>query len=100
MKIPIKPQYLECQGAWSSKRQGVVLVKNEEDKKRVYIMLCEQDDYWENYPELVQIAPVEINSIEDIKGMCRYCGKTDIYMMEAMKDRVDFMVYQYDEEYV
>jgi hypothetical protein len=96
MEIIIRPKKFIGDSSWYSKMESVVLVSNEEDKEKLFLLLCEQDSYWESYKDLIKIAPKEIDSEEDIKSMCSCCGKTDIYIMEELKSKVDFIIYQYD----
>jgi hypothetical protein len=107
MKIAIKPEVTEvqCQGSWWSKIQGVVLVEREADIEPVWKVLCEQDDYWESYKELIKVAPTEVTHPSDLQRLCEYCGKTDIYNVKAVKAKlaeqgIDIILYQYrDYEY-
>lgn len=99
MKIIIKPREFKCKGHWQSKMKGVVLVEKEEHIEPLWKLLCEQDDYWENYKEIIKVAPKEINGEEEISAMCQYCGKTDIYDIAEIKKKVPFILYQEYETY-
>lgn len=81
--------------SWESKVYGVILVQKEEDIEPLFKLLCEQDDYWEDYKELIQVAPKEIEKIEDLEDLCSYVGKTDIYDVSALKEKIPFIIYQY-----
>ena len=95
MEIIIRPKKFTGDLSWESKMESVVLVSNEEDKEKLFALLCAQDDYWKSYKNLIKIAPKEIDEIEDIRNMCEYCGKTDIYNIKEIKSQVDFIIYQY-----
>ena len=73
---------------------GIVLVEKESDINKLWKLLCKQDDYWENYKELIKIAPKEIDGEGEISAMCQYCGKTDIYDVDKLKLKVPFILYQ------
>ena len=94
MKIIIKPREFKCQSFWYSKRESVILVEKQEDIEPLWRLLCEQDDYWEPYKNLIKVAPKEIDSVDDISRMCEYCGKTDIDDVEALKSHISFIIYQ------
>lgn len=96
-EITIKSKIYECPNMWNEKRRGVILVEKEEDIEKLWKLLCEQDDYWEEYKELIQVAPKEINSNSDFVKMCQYVGKTDIYDVKKIKEQVMFYIYQEDE---
>lgn len=81
--------------SWDSKVEGVILVEKEEDVGPLFQLLCEQDDYWEDYRELIQVAPKEIEKLEDLQKLCSYVGKTDIYDVDALKEKIPFIIYQY-----
>lgn len=83
--------------SWESKVDGVILVQKEEDIEPLFQLLCEQDDYWEDYKELIQVAPKEIEKIEDLEDLCSYVGKTDIYDVAALKEKIPFIIYQYQK---
>jgi len=98
MNIEFK-QVVECQGSWDSKMYSVILVNNLEDKEVLYNLLIEQDDYWEGYERLIKVKPANINNMDDIYRMTEYCGRTDIYDVSALKEQVDFFIYQRNNEY-
>ena len=74
--------------------RGVVLVAKEEDIETLFNLLCEQDEYWENHKDLIKVAPTEINGAGDLTALCEYVGKTDIYDIPKLKNKVDFLLYQ------
>lgn len=94
MKILIRPRYFEGCSSWETKVNGVVLVEKEEDIEPLWKLLCEQDDYWESYKNLIKVAPVEIDSEAEISRMCEYCGKTDIYDVKSLQEKIPFIIYQ------
>ena len=94
MKILIRPQVFTGCKSWQSKLDGVILVEKQEDIEPLWKLLCEQDDYWESYKNLIKVSPKEIDSIGEIAGMCQYCGKTDIYDPESIQKIVPFIMYQ------
>lgn len=97
--IPKVPPVVRCIDSWNSKTQGVVLVEKEEDIEPLWKLLCDQDDYWEHYKNLIKVAPKEIDSIVDIKLMCDWSGKTDIWDIPKLKESgIRFILYQYYEE--
>lgn len=97
--VPKVQQVIKCDGQWDSKAQGVILVEKSEDIVPLWILLCDQDDYWEDYKHLIKVAPKKINSISDIQLMCEWCGKTDIYDVPKLKESgIRFILYQYYEE--
>ena len=101
MEIKIKPQTFTCYESWESKQQGVVFVEKESDIEPVWKALCEQDDYWESYKNLIKVAPAEItNVILDLRPYCEYCGKTDIYNVKELKEKlaeqgIEIILFQY-----
>lgn len=101
MKIIIKPRYLEGCSSWESKIEGVVLVEKESDIEPLWKLLCEQDEYWVGYKNLIKVAPKEIDGVSEIISMCEYVGKTDIYELEELQKQIPFIIYQYrdNEDY-
>lgn len=97
MEIQIKPRTFTGADQWYSKCYGVILVKDEKDIDPLWKLLCEQDSYWEAYKNLIKVAPSEIESEKDLERMCEYCGKTDIYKFDEIKQQIDFAVFQYRE---
>lgn len=94
MEIIIKAQkFIGCD-YWVPKRYGVILVEKEEDIKPLWVLLCEQDDYWAHYIHIIKVAPKEINGYSDIVHMCDYVGKTDIYVPEELMLKIPFIMYQ------
>lgn len=94
MEIKIKPKIFTGDTYWRSKVYGVVLVEKEEDIEPLFQLLCEQDSYWEYYKKLIKVAPKEIDSIGDLSELCDYCGKTDIYELESLQEKIPFIIYQ------
>lgn len=94
MEILIRPGKFKGCETWESKLCGVILVEKESDIDVLWKLLCEQDDYWENYKEVIQVAPKEINSVADISKMCNYVGKTDIYDPKQLQAKIPFIMYQ------
>lgn len=104
MKITIKPQILTGHESWEAKQEGVVFVQKREDIEPVWEALCEQDDYWESYKNLIKVGPTEINHVYDLKKYCEYCGKTDIYDVAKLKQKlsengIEIFLFQYRDEY-
>lgn len=100
--VPKVPPVVKCNNSWNSKVESVVLVEKEEDIIPLWVLLCKQDEYWDHYIHLIKVAPKEIDSIADIKAMCEYCGKTDIWDVDKLKEEsgIRFILYQYyDEDY-
>ncbi|MEO7048746.1 MAG: hypothetical protein ABI091_25820 [Ferruginibacter sp.] len=97
MEIKIRPQVFVGQDWWREKEKGVVLVKKRSDISRLHKLLIEQDDYWESHKDLIQVAPKEIDSVKEISKMCGYVGKTDIYEVLKLKQKIDFILYQEDD---
>lgn len=86
--------YIKCLGNWNSKCNGVVLVKYKKDIEPLWKLLCEQDEYWKSYKELIKVAPKQIDSLSELNALVKYCGKTDIYNIEELKKKIPFMIYQ------
>lgn len=99
MKILIKPKEFTGDDYWESKLNGVILVEKEEDIEPLWRLLVEQDDYWENYKDVIQVAPKEIDGEGDISKMCVYVGKTDIYNPKELQDKIPFIMYQESSDY-
>lgn len=97
LEIKIKPQIVTCDGSWESKMYGAIFVEKEEDIDPLFKLLCDQDDYWEDYKELIHVAPKEVNSKSDLYKYCQWCGKTDIYDVKALKEKIPFIIYQYSD---
>lgn len=100
MEIKIKPQVFTCFEQWEAKQQGVVFVSKAEDIEPVWEALCEQDDYWESYKNLIKVAPTEINQVYELQKYCEYCGKTDIYDVKELKTKlakqgIEIILFQY-----
>jgi hypothetical protein len=94
MEIFIKPRKFTGCASWQSKINGVILVEKEEDIELLWKLLIEQDDYWEHYKEVIQVAPKEIDGEGDIARMCVYVGKTDIYDVQELQSKIPFIMYQ------
>lgn len=100
MKVTFKPRTFDGQSSWEPKMQGVIFVKSEEDIDKLWKVLCEQDDYWESYKKLIKVLPEgEFKDETDFIKYCDYVGKTDIYDVKSVREKVDFMIYQYREDY-
>jgi hypothetical protein len=97
--ITIRPRQIKSQDSWESKIQGVLFVEKEKDIETLWILLCEQDDYWEDYKHLIKVAPKEIDNEEDLKKYCQYVGKTDIWNVKELQQKIDFIIFQYYEQY-
>lgn len=97
MRIEIKPKitYFTGSDIWHSKWESVILVKSPEDIEPLFKLLVEQDDYFTGYKHLIKVAPNSIESVQDLDDMCSYCGKTDIWDLEGLQKRIDFIIYQY-----
>lgn len=96
--ITIRPKHLtELNPYWDSKIHGVVFVSTEEEIEPLWKALCEQDETWKQYRELIQVAPKEIDDMRDLSRYCNYVGKTDIYNVKELKERFNFLIYQYDD---
>ena len=94
MEILIRPEKFTGGNYWESKSNGVILVEKESDIEPLWQLLIEQDEYWERYKEVIQVAPKEIDSVADIERMCVYVGKTDIHRPEELKAKIPFIMYQ------
>ena len=99
MKIALTQQYIKCNNCWESKMYGVVFVQQVEHIEPVFMALCEQDDYWEDYKNLIKVAPNELPNYNDIDRYCEYCGKTDIYDIPKLKEKlllqgIEILLYQ------
>ena len=104
MKFTIT-QIIESMQSWERKRFGVILVDKVENIDTVLQYLIEQDDTWENYKDLVKVAPASIVNERDLTRLCKYSGKTDIYEENEFFDfckskNIDVFLYQtsLDEE--
>lgn len=100
MKIQINPQFYEGSNSWYQKTQGVILVEKKEHIEPVWKVLCEQDDYWEDYKNLIKIAPLTIDNKTDLNCLCEYCGKTDIYDVDKVRkilaeQNIEFLIHQF-----
>lgn len=94
MEILIKPRkFIGCT-RWQSKMNGVILVEKEEDIEPLWRLLITQDSYWGNYKQVIQVAPKEIDSENDIAKMCVYVGNTDIYNVQEIQSKIHFIMYQ------
>ena len=103
MEFKLKPQVISSFTSWESKVEGVVLVKRKEDIEFVWKALCEQDNYWKFYKNLIKVAPESIEFERDLQWLCEYVGKTDIYDMDAfmieMRSKgIDVFFYQFINE--
>jgi hypothetical protein len=94
MEILIRPRKFTGCTSWQSKLNGVILVEKEEDIEPLWKLLIEQDDYWEHYKEVIQVAPKEIDGEGDISSMCVYVGKTDIYNVQELQSKIPFIIHQ------
>jgi hypothetical protein len=88
---------LKSQESWEPKMMGIIFVKEEKDIDVLFNLLVKQDEYWEDYKELIQVFPKDNNipSIEWLQSQCRFVGKTDIYEVSKIKEVVDFFIYQH-----
>lgn len=93
-EIKIKPRIFKGDTTWQPKMNGVVLVEKEEQIEPLWKLLCEQDEYWNNYKHIIKVAPQEIDSEADIACMCEWVGKTDIYRPEEINKIIPFKMYQ------
>jgi hypothetical protein len=98
MEITIRPKTFKGFDSWESNQYGVILVQRQEDIDQLWKLLCEQDDYWKSYKNLIKVSPKEIDSKSDLDSLCEYCGKTDIYNVEILKSQIPFIIYQQTPE--
>jgi hypothetical protein len=98
MEIIIRPKKFVGDTHWESKMYGVILVEKEEYIEPLWELLCKQDDYWEDYKNIIKVAPKEIDSVSDISKMCEYAGKTDIYEPKELQAQIPFIMYQKSSE--
>lgn len=85
------------QNDWYEKRFGVVLVPTEADIDPLYNALVEQDPDWERYKHLIRVAPTEINCLTDLNTLCEYTSKTCIFDIPKLREKFDFLLYQYED---
>jgi len=90
--IEIVARKVHCRESWESKWYGVVFVEKDEDIEPLFKDLVEQDEYWKNYKELIQIAPKKIDKKSDLEIYCEYVGKTDIYNIKELKKKHNFIM--------
>ena len=79
---------------WVEKLDGVVLVENEMDIDRLHLLLIEQDEYWTSKKNLIKVAPKNINSLKELDDMCECIGRTDIWNLKELQDKIPFIIYQ------
>jgi hypothetical protein len=95
MEIKYKPKTFTGFDFWDSNGCGVIFVKDEADKQKLFTLLCEQDDYWESYKNLIKILPdISIDDVCNLDKYCEWVGSTDIYDVKALREQVDFLIYQ------
>jgi hypothetical protein len=66
MNVNVKVS-LQSQKDWNPKMNSVIFVNNEEDKKLLWELLVEQDDYWNKYPNNINI--IQVKSEKDFASM-------------------------------
>lgn len=99
MEITIKGKF-EGQNYWESKTFGVVLVEKDEHINLLWKLLCKQDEYWECRKDVIKVAPKEISSISELSTMCIYVGKTEIYNIKELQDKIPFILHQIAQDEV
>lgn len=82
--------------SWDSKRDSVIFVEKQEHIDIIFKALVAQDDYWEDYKDIIKVLPEEQIYIGNYTV---YCGKTDIYNVGKLRqDMLDvgvkFLIYQ------
>lgn len=102
MNVSIKVS-LQSQKDWNPKMNSVIFVNSEEDKYLLWELLVEQDEYWLNYPNNINIIQVksekDFASMGELTDLCHYCHRVDIYDVEELQKKVDFFIYQERERY-
>ena len=93
LQIKIESE-VKCRGHWDSKIKGVILVEKEEHIEKLFKLLVKQDDYWEHYKYIIQVAPKVIKDYSDLSNLCKYVGKTDIDDIKKLKTKIPFIIYQ------
>ena len=95
MKIYIEAPTKEY---WEPKRNGVILVCSQSDKELLFKLLCEQDEDWRHYKNVIQVIDKTIfDGIDLYKAISyQYCGNTRIYDVAALREKVDFAIFQQD----
>jgi hypothetical protein len=78
MEIKVRPSVISSDDYWGRKGEGVVFVTDESHIETAWKVLCEQDDYWESYKELIKVAPLEVNHRSDLRHYMEWAGKTDV----------------------
>jgi hypothetical protein len=88
MELFIPRKKIKSDTKWYYKGYGVIFVDKQENIKPVLDYLIEQDDYWENYPELIKVIPQfennEVESDGSLRSQMQYVGKTDIDYPEEL----------------
>jgi hypothetical protein len=69
------------------------LVEKEEDIDFLHGLLCEQDSYWKDYRHIIQVGEKTINSMQDLDCKLENCGKTDIYDIESLRTKCNFILF-------
>ena len=82
------------QDFWLSKRPSVIFVKNQEDKQKLYSLLVAQDDYWEGESKLIRVFSDDYTEYRKIYSVLENCGKLDIYNVDEIRGKVDFIIFQ------
>jgi len=92
MEINIK---LTGQDYWDYKKQSIIFVKNQDDLELLHGLLKEQDENWKDYKYLLHILTDEIKTLGDLENIALFSGKTQIYDVQKIKEKVDFLLFQF-----
>lgn len=97
MDIEIKT-VIKSQTYWDGKCHSVILVNDKQHINTVFKYLCNIDEDWISYKDIIQLKP-EINNIGDINVLCNYSGKTCIYnvtkfISDMAEKGIDIFIYQ------
>jgi hypothetical protein len=98
-KIPFTQKFFTGLQDWRCKAKSVILVKDERDIESLWNLLCEQDEDWLNYKEVIRVAPKVLESELQLHNISVYCGKASIFNVEQLQAKIPFLIYQEPETF-
>lgn len=81
------------QDYWLPKTESIIFVKDDNDKEKLFELLCEQDSDWVGFKDIIRIVPKEV-TIGYLESYALPCWKCIINDIEGLKKQVDFIIYQ------
>lgn len=95
MKIVFEPKTFDGYNRWYTACLGVIFVKNEEDRLKLFNFLCKQHSAWKKSEDVIQIIPnVPLKDEKDLHNYCKWVHEDcEIDNVKAAKKVAQFLMF-------